>query len=116
MAIGDWNTASALVTANPKLIDTGGALHLQSKRGYATVEWLLEQRANPNVLWAHWDADVISLHLAAAHGHADAVQLLLDAGADPRIRDTKDDGDALGGRSCAYVVLLLKCVHCAAVS
>jgi ankyrin repeat protein len=96
-AIGDWNTASALVTANLKLIDTSGALHLLSKRGDATaVKWLLEQGANPNVLWAHWDADVTPLHLAAAHGHAEVVQLLLDAGADPRIRDTKHDGDAFG--------------------
>jgi ankyrin repeat protein len=28
-------------------------------------------------------------------GHADIVRLLLEAGADPRIRDSKHDGDAL---------------------
>ena len=37
-----------------------------------------------------------ALHLGAAHGHAEVVRLLLDAGADPGIRDTKHDGDALG--------------------
>jgi ankyrin repeat protein len=36
------------------------------------------------------------LHLAAAQGHPEVVRLLLDAGADPRIRDTKHDGDAFG--------------------
>ena len=41
-------------------------------------------------------ADVTPLHLAAAQGHAEVVRLLLDAGADPRIRDTKHDGDAFG--------------------
>jgi ankyrin repeat protein len=96
-AIRDWDTASALATANRKLIDTSGALHLLSKRGDATaVKWLLAHGADPNALWAHWDADVTPLHLAAAQGHAEVVRLLLAAGADPRIRDTKHEGDALG--------------------
>jgi ankyrin repeat protein len=96
-AMRDWDTASALATANRKLIDASGALHLLSKRGDASaVKWLLEHGANPDALWVHWDADVTPLHLAAAQGHADVVRLLLDAGADPRIRDTKHDGDAFG--------------------
>jgi ankyrin repeat protein len=97
VAIRDWNTAATLATANRKLIDTSGALHLLSKRGdAAAVKWLLGHGANPDATWAHWDADVTPLHLAAAQGHAEVVRLLLDAGADPRIRDTKHDGDALG--------------------
>lgn len=97
VAIRDWNLASALVAANPKLLDTSGALHLLSKRGDSTaVKWLLEHGANPNLLWAHYEADVTPLHLAAAQGHAEVVRLLLDAGADPRVRDSKHDGDALG--------------------
>jgi Ankyrin repeats (many copies) len=56
----------------------------------------LEHKANPDALWPHWDADVTALHLAAAHGHVEVVPLLLDAGADPRIRDSKHDGDAFG--------------------
>jgi len=96
-ALRDWDTASKLAAANPQLIDKGGALHLLSKRGDTTaVEWLLEHGANPNALWAHWDADVTPLHLAAAQGHADVVRALLNAGADSRIRDSKHDGDALG--------------------
>src|SRR4051812_26529010 len=96
-AIRDWDTASALASANRKLIDASGALHLLSKRGdVIAVKWLLEHGANPDALWAHWDADVTPLHLAAAQGHAEVVRLLLGAGADPRIRDTKHDGDALG--------------------
>lgn len=96
-ALRDWNTASQLAMANRPLIDTGGALHLLSKRGDATaVKWLLEHGANPNALWAYGDAEVTPLHLAAAEGHAGVVDMLLDAGADPRIRDTKHDGDAFG--------------------
>jgi ankyrin repeat protein len=96
-ALRDWDTASRLAAASPQLINKGGALHLLSKRGDTTaVEWLLNHRANPDVLWAHWDADVTPLHLAAAQGHADVVRALLDAGADSTIRDSKHDGDALG--------------------
>jgi ankyrin repeat protein len=96
-AIRDWNAASQLTTANPRLADKGGALHLLSKRGDVTaVKWLLEHGANPDVRWAHWNADVTPLHLAAAQGHAEVVRLLLDAGADPHIRDSFHDGDALG--------------------
>ncbi len=96
-ALRDWNTASQLAAANRRLMDKGGALHLLSKRGDATaVKWLLEHGANPNVLWAHWDAEVTPLHLAAAQGHVEVVRLLLHAGADPHIRDTKHDGDAFG--------------------
>jgi ankyrin repeat protein len=96
-ALRDWDTASRLAAASPQLIDKGGALHLLSKRGdTAAVKWLLEHRANPNALWAHWDAEVTPLHLAAAQGHAEVVGALLDAGADPAIRDSKHDGDALG--------------------
>jgi ankyrin repeat protein len=36
------------------------------------------------------------LHLAILGDHLDAVRLLLAAGADPRIRDSKHHGDAMG--------------------
>jgi hypothetical protein len=39
---------------------------------------------------------VTPLHLAAAQGHAEVVRLLLAAGADPGIRDSKHHGDAVG--------------------
>jgi ankyrin repeat protein len=39
---------------------------------------------------------VTPLHLAAAQGHVEVVRLLLGAGADPNIRDSKHDGDAIG--------------------
>jgi ankyrin repeat protein len=93
----DWDTASKLATANPQLLERGGALHLLSKRGDAeAVKWLIEHGANSNAMWSHWDADVTALHLAAAGGHAEVVQVLLRGGADPKIRDSKHDGDAPG--------------------
>jgi ankyrin repeat protein len=96
-ALREWDTASTLVAANPRLLVKDGALHLLAKRGDSVaVQWLLQHGANPDALWAHWDADVTPLHLAAAHGHADVVRLLLGADADRRIRDSKHDSDAAG--------------------
>jgi Ankyrin repeat len=40
--------------------------------------------------------EVTALHLAVAHGHGHMVRPLLDAGADPRIRDSEHDADAIG--------------------
>jgi ankyrin repeat protein len=60
------------------------------------VKWLLDHGADPNAHWAHWDAEVTPLHLAVLGGHPAIVRLLLSAGADPRIRDSKHDSDAIG--------------------
>ena len=96
VALRDWHTASAIVAANAKIVDRG-ALHLLAKRGDDTgVTWLLEHGANPNALWAHWDADVTALHLAALSGATGVARLLLDAGADPGIHDSKHESGALG--------------------
>jgi len=95
-ALRDWDMASKIVAANRQLIDKGGALHLLAKRGDAVaVDWLLKQRANPNALWAHWDSDVTALHLAVMQNRIDVARLLLNAGADPGIRDSKHDGNAI---------------------
>jgi ankyrin repeat protein len=98
LALGDWDTAAQLLRENAGLIDPGGGvLHLMAKRNdVAAVKWLLDQGADPNGRWAHWDAEVSPLHLAASRGHTEVVRLLLGAGADPSIRDSKHDGDAIG--------------------
>jgi ankyrin repeat protein len=97
LALGEWDQAAYLLRENAELVAPGGGvLHLMSKRnGLAAVSWLLDHGADPNGRWAHWDAEVTPLHLAAAYGHADVVRRLLDAGADPRVRDSKHDGDAI---------------------
>jgi ankyrin repeat protein len=67
-----------------------------AKRGdLPAVQWLLDRGADPNGRWSHWDADVVPLHMAAAHGHTDVARWLLQAGADARVRDSKHGGDAL---------------------
>lgn len=98
LALGDWDTAARLLRESAGLIEPrGGVLHLMSKRNdTAAVKWLLAHGADPNGLWAHWDADVTPLHLAASQGHAAIVRLLLAGGADASIRDSKHDSEPIG--------------------
>ena len=97
VVLGDWTAAARLVHDNPELLRGGGVLHLATKRGDARgVKWLLDHGADPNARWAHWDSGVTALHLAALADHPEIVPLLLDAGADQTIHDTKHDSDALG--------------------
>lgn len=96
LALHDWEAAERLVRETPRLI-APGVLHLMAKRNdTAAVTWLLDRGADPNARWAHWDAEVTPLHLAVLGGHTDVVGLLLKAGADPRIHDSKHDSDSIG--------------------
>ena len=97
LALHDWDTAARLTKANPGIVDSGGVLHLMAKRNdVAAVKWLLDHGADPSALWNHWDAAVTPLHLAVLGGHLEVARLLLAAGANPRIRDSKHDSDAMG--------------------
>ena len=51
---------------------------------------------DPSARWSHWDAEVTPLHLAIMKGHTEIVRLLVASGADPSIRDSKHDADAIG--------------------
>jgi len=101
LALGDRETAARLWGESTGASGSGdpraGVLHLMAKRGDTdAVAWLLQNGADPNALWGHWDADVTPLHLATLGDHPEVVRLLLASGADPTIRDSKHDSDALG--------------------
>jgi hypothetical protein len=62
VALRAWDTASAILAANPEVNANGGALHLLAKRGDAMgVKWLLDRGAHADALWPHWDAEVTAL-------------------------------------------------------
>lgn len=101
LTLGDTETAERFWSERAGGGATGdpfaGVLHLMAKRGDAAgLSWLLQRGEDPNARWAHWDAEVTPLHLAVMSNHPDVVRLLLAAGADPGIRDSKHDSDALG--------------------
>ena len=98
LALGDFETAEAILRQNARLVEpAAGVLHLMTKRGdRAAVKWLLDRGADPSGIWAHWDSNVTPLHLASLANHPEVAQLLLDAGANPAIRDTRHDSDAMG--------------------
>jgi ankyrin repeat protein len=97
LALRDFETSEQLWKENRETLERGGVLHLMAKRGDdSAVGWLLEHGANPNAYWAHWDAEVTPLHMAAWGGNVEVARQLLEAGADPTLRDSKHDGDALG--------------------
>jgi ankyrin repeat protein len=96
LTLGEWELAAQLTGDNRKLLNSG-VLHLMSKRGdVAAATWLLDHGADPNGRWAHWDSQVTPLHLAIFGNHPAMVRILLQAGADPRIHDSKHDADAQG--------------------
>src|SRR5438105_8203000 len=97
VAAGDWDTAERLLRQNPDAVAREGALHLMAKSGnIAAVKWLLDHGADPNTRWNHWNDLLTPLHLAVLGGHPEVTRALIAAGADPTIRDTQHDSDALG--------------------
>ncbi len=97
VAVGDWGSAERLMRQNPDSVARDGVLHLMAKSGNtAAVNWLLEHGTDPNARWSHWNDLLTPLHLAVLANHPDATRALLAAGADPTIRDTEHDSDALG--------------------
>jgi ankyrin repeat protein len=90
--------AARLLKGNPQVLEaSGGALHLVTQRNdLSAVQWLLDKGADVDGRWSSAGAIVTPLHLAASRGHAALVRSLLEAGADPTIRDSMHDSDPLG--------------------
>jgi ankyrin repeat protein len=97
LVVNDYLVAAEILRRVPDAARRGGILHLMAKRGHVVaVKWLLANGADPNAMWTHWDADVTPLHLAVLGNHPDSARALLDAGANPRLKDSKHDSDAIG--------------------
>jgi ankyrin repeat protein len=93
--------AETMLRDNPARIGPDGsdtiALHLSvSKRNLATIRWLLAHGIDVNAKRPIWDCNHTALHMATESGAIDIGRLLLDAGADPNVRDDKFHSAALG--------------------
>ena len=99
--LGRYAEAEAMLRDDPARIGPDGrdtiALHLAvSKRNLATIRWLLAHGVDVNAKRLMWDFNHTALHMTVESGEIDIARLLLDAGADPNIRDDKVNATALG--------------------
>jgi ankyrin repeat protein len=99
--LGRYDLADIMLREDPGRIGAQGrdtiALHLAAVRKNArAVRWLIEHGVAVNAKRSLWDCNQTALHVTAENGALDVAQLLLDAGADPAIRDDKYESSALG--------------------
>jgi ankyrin repeat protein len=62
----------------------------------ATIRWLLAHGIDVNAKRPMWDCNHTALHMTIESGAIEIAGMLLDAGADPDIRDDKYRATALG--------------------
>jgi ankyrin repeat protein len=99
--LGHHSEAEAMLRDDPARIGPDGrdtiALHLAvSKRNLDTIRWLLAHGIDVNARRPIWDCNHSALHMTVENGEMAIARLLLDAGADPNIRDDKFNATALG--------------------
>jgi ankyrin repeat protein len=96
-----YDLAEAKLHEDPARIGPDGrdtiALHLAvSKKNAEAVRWLIAHGADVNAKRVLYDCNHTVLHMTAGDGAVDIARMLLEAGADPDIRDDKYDATALG--------------------
>jgi ankyrin repeat protein len=96
-----YEQAEAMLRDDPSRIGPDGrdtiALHLSvTRKNAAAVQWLIGHGVDVNAKGNLWDCGHTALHVTAESGAVDMARLLLDAGADPNIRDDKYDATVLG--------------------
>jgi ankyrin repeat protein len=96
-----FDAAEALLREDPARIGPDGrdtiALHLAvSRKNVPTIRWLIAHGVDVNAKRLMWDCNHTALHMTVENGALDIAGLLLDAGANPNIRDDKYEATALG--------------------
>jgi ankyrin repeat protein len=99
--MGRYGEAEALLRDDPSRIGADGgdtiALHLAvNKKNMVAIRWLLAHGIDVTAKRPMWDCNHTALHMTIESGAMDIARLLLDAGADPNIRDDKYRATALG--------------------
>ncbi|HEX6000580.1 MAG TPA: ankyrin repeat domain-containing protein [Hyphomicrobiaceae bacterium] len=98
--MGRLAEAEAMLREDPARIGPDGAdtiaLHRAvSKRNLPALQWLLAHGIDVNAKRSMWDCNHTALQMTVESGAIDIARLLLDAGADPNIRDDKFKATAL---------------------
>jgi ankyrin repeat protein len=101
LALRRYDLAQAMLKDDPSRIGPDGhdtiTLHLAvSKKDLSAIKWLLEHGVDVNAKRMMWGCNHTALHMTMEHGALDIARMLLDAGADPNVRDDKYDATALG--------------------
>ena len=96
-----YDEAEAMLRAEPARIGPAGhdtiALHLAvAKKNLAAIRWLIARGIDVDAKRPMWDCNHTALHMSIENGVIEIAHLLLDAGADPNIRDDKYQATALG--------------------
>jgi ankyrin repeat protein len=103
LTLGRYDLAERMLAQDPARIGPDGrdtiALHLLvAKRNADGVRWLIEHGVDLNAKRVLWDCNHTALHLTTElpGGAIELTRILLDAGADPDIRDDKYEATVLG--------------------
>jgi ankyrin repeat protein len=96
-----YDEAKAMLRDDPGRLGPEGcdtiALHLAvNKKNAKSIRWLIEHGVAVNAKRMMWDCNHTALHMTVESGAVELAKLLLDAGADPNIRDDKYNATALG--------------------
>jgi ankyrin repeat protein len=99
--LGRYDEAEAMLRNDPSRIGPDGgdtiALHVSvSRRNLSTIRWLLAHGIDVNAKRKMWDLNHTALHMTTESGAIEIARLLLDAGADPNVRDDRHQATALG--------------------
>jgi ankyrin repeat protein len=101
VSLRQYAVAEAMLKEDPSRIGMDGSdtvmLHLAVARKDAeTVRWLIQHGVDVNASCPLWDCNQTALHATAGDDTVDIARMLLDAGADPNIRDGKYEATVLG--------------------
>lgn len=96
-----YDEAQAMLEQDPSRIGPEGrdtiALHLAvSRRNLDALRWLIAHGIDVNAKRLIWGCNHTALHMTTESGAIEIAKLLLEAGADPNIRDDKYNATALG--------------------
>ncbi len=99
--LGRYDLAEAMLAEDPARLGPDGrdtmALHLAvAKKNHDAVRWLIARGVDVDAKRTMWDCNHTALHMTIENGDIALAKMLLDAGADPDIRDDKYRATALG--------------------